>query len=92
MTTTAFDTAREYLAATWEDTLGTPYVSPDGYADADDFLVVWGASEYLVDGDSNYALLSGTVLFVSRDTGEIREESFVTNMDKIDAMLPIVLP
>ena len=78
-----------YIVETWDGTPGTPYVSSKGYADAEDFLVVWGAEEYLVGGDTAYVLLSGVAIFVSRDSGELREVAYATNFDKINGMLPV---
>lgn len=78
-----------HISSTWDGTPGTPYVDPEGYADADDFLVVWGPEEYLVGGDSTYVLMNGTAIFVSRETGEIREVAYASNVDKINAMTPL---
>lgn len=78
-----------HISRTWDGTPGTPYVDPEGYADADDFLVVWGAEEYLAGGDSDYLLMTGTAIFVSRESGEIREVSYAANFDKINGMTPL---
>ena len=75
----------------WRATVGTPFVSSEGYADAADYLIVWGCREYLVGGDATYALLSNTVTFVSRSSGVIRDEQMTENLDKIDAMRPVRL-
>lgn len=72
--------------ADWGVTVGEPYVSSDGREDAEGYLVVWGAREYLLDGNLDYALVNGTVTFVSRATGAIRDELMILNFDKVDAM------
>ena len=73
----------------WGLTVGTPFVSSEGYADAFDYLVVWGCREYLVGGDATYALVSNSATFVSRSSGVIRDEQTTENLDKIDAMRPV---
>lgn len=73
----------------WGLTVGTPFVSSEGYADAADYLVVWGCREYLVGGDATYALVSNSATFVSRSSGVIRDEQTTENLDKIDAMRPV---
>jgi hypothetical protein len=70
----------------WEGTLGTLYVAPTGYADADDFLVEWGPREWLVDGDPSWVLLNNTATLVSRCTGEVRDEAASAVLDKLDRM------
>jgi hypothetical protein len=75
--------------ADWRATGGTLYVSPEGFADADDYLVVWGAREFLVDGDLDYLLVDNTVTFVSRTTGKVRDDVMVLSFDKVDGMWPI---
>lgn len=80
---------REHLAATWRATPGTPCVLDEGYEDEEDFLVVWGTREYLVDGDLDYLLLSDTSILVSRETGTVRTESTTSILEKVDRMTPV---
>jgi len=75
--------------ARWGITGGEPAVSPNGFEDGEDFLVVWGAREYIVDGDNNFILLNGTVTFVNRETGLIRDELMVEQFAKVDGMTPV---
>lgn len=85
----AIASVRERRTEDWAGTWGTLYVSPEGYADDRDFLVVWGAHEYLVDNDPRYLLLNNLVTFVDRETGEIRDVPHSLHLDKIDAMEPV---
>jgi hypothetical protein len=82
----AVTSAREYVEARWGATWGTPHVLNKGYQDDDDYLIVWGTREYLVDGDLHSLLFNNTSIFVSRRTGEIREETTTEMFDKIDKM------
>ncbi len=74
--------------ADWEGTFGTLYVSPDGWLDEEDFLVQWGPSEWLVDGDSTFVLLNNTATLVSRSTGEVRDETASAILEKMHRMTP----
>jgi hypothetical protein len=71
----AVDIVRAEYAPRWGGTPGTLFVSPTGYADPLDFLVPWGAEEYLVGGDTAFLLMNNLVTFVDRRTGALREET-----------------
>jgi hypothetical protein len=85
----AVESVREDITARWGTTGGTPAVSPNGYEDADDYLVNWGAREHIIDGDDAYVLLTGSVTFVNKRTGQIRQEMMVEQFDKVGRMVPI---
>jgi hypothetical protein len=85
----AVKAADSWLRENWGATPGTPYVSPEGLQDDEDFLVEAGPREWLVDEDLGYLLMNNTVTFVSRETGEVRDETTTEVFDKIDAMTPV---
>jgi hypothetical protein len=74
----------------WRGTIGTLHVSTNGLEDDDDFLVVWGAREWLVEGNPSYELLNNTATLVSKETGEVRDVPATSIFDKVDGMTPVV--
>jgi hypothetical protein len=85
----AVHTVQTRLLATWGGTYGTPYAAPTGLRDADDYLVSWGAREWLVEGNADYMLMNGVVTFVSIETGEPRDELMILNFEKVAGMSAI---
>jgi hypothetical protein len=67
---------------------GTYFVSPDGYEDAQAFLVTVGAKEALIDGDTDYVVLGDPLILVDKLTGTV---SFLSELDheRIDNMTPV---
>jgi len=87
--TEAREAVEDLRVSDWSGTWGTLYVSPDGFADEDDYLVVWGPREYIVDDNPYFILLNNTATFVDRQTGEVRDVPYALHLDKIDAMAPV---
>jgi hypothetical protein len=85
----AVRTVQVRLEANWNNTVGTPYVSPSGLRDEDDYLVSWGAREWLVDENPDYLLMNGVVTFVSIESGQVRDDLMILNFDKVDRMTAI---
>ena len=75
--------------ADWAGTAGELFVSPEGLEDAADFCVSWGAREFLVDDDSDFMLLNNVVTFVSKATGEPRDEPVTAHLEKLGRMTPV---
>jgi hypothetical protein len=88
-----FDDARrvieEHLRAHPPGISGTLYVSPEGFEDETHYLPVWGAREFLVDGQDAYGRWDSRVLFVDKQSGEVTEDIQTLAFDKIDAMTPV---
>jgi hypothetical protein len=83
----ARERATEAVLAEW-DGPGTFYCAPDGYEDAQAFLVTIGAEEWLVDGDADFAVLGDPLILVDKVTGAV---SFWPELerDRIDAMTAV---
>lgn len=84
-----FEQARQIVAAAIPEgwTIGTYTVAPWGYQDAESWLVIDGAREWL-DGDEDYADMSGTVTMVDKETGAVERLPYLPNIDRVDAMMP----
>uniref|UniRef100_UPI003F49682B hypothetical protein n=1 Tax=Paenarthrobacter ureafaciens TaxID=37931 RepID=UPI003F49682B len=95
MTGISFEQAREIVRALnephWitDGAHGTYTVADYGYEDADRFLIMDGAREYLVDGNPDFVLLSSGVNIVDKATGEVLYWSYFDHGDEIDSMTPI---
>ena len=59
------------------------------YEDGDDYLPVWGAREFLVDGHDEFARWDDLAIFIDKASGAVREEQFLPNRLKIRAMSPV---
>ncbi len=68
---------------------GALMVADDGFEDADAFLVVYGAREWLVDEDLSFLLTDPPIPLVSKETGEITWTTYLADADRIDAMTPV---
>ncbi|WP_445402543.1 hypothetical protein ACSMX9_13345 [Streptomyces sp. LE64] len=68
---------------------GELYIAPEWYEDAADYLPVWGAREFHVDGLAAYGRTDNIALFVDKHTGEVRRDWFTPNFDKVRAMTPV---
>ncbi|MEI2728327.1 MAG: hypothetical protein V9E85_04390 [Candidatus Nanopelagicales bacterium] len=70
----SFDMAREIIDAVerpeWEGP-GTYYVAPWGSENAEEYLLITGARESIVDKDPRYLLLGEELPFVNRATGKV---------------------
>ncbi len=65
---------------------GTLYF-PGGWAeDDDDYLLEWGAREFLVEGRESFGRWDNIAYFVNKQTGEVRKAHFNASFDKIDNM------
>lgn len=76
------------VAKEWRDSHGVePYADPNGYEDADDYLVPLGVRELIeagiTDNDDAPAVL------VDKRTGAVRAVEVIPILRKIDAMLPV---
>ncbi|UOE42646.1 hypothetical protein [Agromyces larvae] len=64
---------------------GTLHV--DGwFEDADDFLPVWGAREFYVDGDPTYTRMDNLVVLIDKRSGAVRREDRFASFDKVKKM------
>ncbi|WP_157428808.1 hypothetical protein [Agromyces salentinus] len=59
------------------------------YEDDDDYLPVWGAREFYVDGDPTYGRMDNFVLFIDKRSGTVREERQLESLRKIHDMTPV---
>ena len=85
---TTFEDAREIARAALADdwTLGTLYVSTEGYEDASMYLVNAGAREAVIGMDLNYLDTIGLSTFVGKIDGRVYRLQTIDNLDRIDAM------
>lgn len=81
-------TVHAALRGTWPASAGTFIVAPWGFEDADSYLVVYGAREWLIDGDHDLAVLDAPVAFVSKEDGSLTFGSELEDAARIGAMLP----
>ncbi|MEX1078497.1 MAG: hypothetical protein WED09_05260 [Homoserinimonas sp.] len=72
----------------WRLEDGTLYVAPEGYEDADSWLVVVGARELLVDDDAAYLMLDDRALTVDKITGKVIELNSLRDAARLGAMTP----
>lgn len=83
-----FDDARARVRAKvspgW--TNGTLYVSPDGFEDAEGYLVNFGAREWFVDHDHDFADISNTATIVDRLTGYVDQFIITEIFARLDKM------
>lgn len=92
---TTFEQAREIAAArnapAWRDlgNRGEYMVAPYGYENADAWLIVDGAREYLVDGDDSFEVMDKPLTLVMKDSGELFTMQYLENPELIDAMTPV---
>ncbi len=90
-----FEQAREAVRAVnepaWEDadTPGTYMVAEYGYEDADAFLILDGAKEFLVDDDGEYAVEDAPAMLVEKATGLVMAGDFLNLQERIMAMTPV---
>jgi hypothetical protein len=88
-----FDEARAVvdvaLRPDWPADAGELVVLPGGREDADSYLVIAGAREYLEHDDPDFARLDAPALLVDKATGDLRPEPVVDVLDRLDAMTPI---
>ncbi|MRG61339.1 hypothetical protein GE115_15895 [Agromyces sp. CFH 90414] len=67
---------------------GTLHIS-GWYEDADNYLPVWGAREFLVDGHDEFQRWDNLAIFIDKASGAVREEPFLPNRLKVRAMTPV---
>lgn len=87
----ARETVRKAHEADWEndDFPGTYMVAPYGWEDAQAFLVVEGAAEYLEDGDVDFEIQDALAVFVDKATSTVFTAEFLDAQDRIQAMTPV---
>jgi hypothetical protein len=90
--TEARDRATEQLAPDWGERPGTFYVAPWGFQDAEDYLVIVGAQEFIEGLDTSYVSYDDLVTYVDKDTGEVTTSSFMLDQKRILAMTPAGAP
>ena len=92
---TTFEQARELARArnapAWKDlgNRGEYMVAPYGYENADAWLIVDGAREYIEGGDDDFEVLDKPLTLVTKATGEVFTMNYLENPDLIDAMTPV---
>ncbi|MEK8142093.1 hypothetical protein NKH18_04165 [Streptomyces sp. M10(2022)] len=57
-----------------------------------DYLPVWGAREFLIDGREAFARWDNLAIFIDKRTGEVRADHRTLNFRKIREMTPIAVP
>ena len=87
-----FDQARETALASerrsWRPGDGMLYAEPAGLEDARGWLVIVGAREWLVDGNSDYARLDDRVVTIDKLTGRVEVINAIDDADRIAVMTP----
>ncbi|MFB9308830.1 putative FMN-binding regulatory protein PaiB [Agromyces hippuratus] len=71
---------------------GELYIAPEWYEDASDFLPVWGAREFLVDGREAFARWDNRVIFIDKQTGDVHEGMRNLHVKKVNAMTQVAAP
>ena len=71
---------------------GELYIAPEWYEDASDFLPVWGAREFLVDGREAFARWDNRVIFIDKQTGAVHEGWRNLHAKKVNAMTQVAAP
>jgi hypothetical protein len=91
-----FDDARRIalgaVAPHWRSDLGTLMVADYGREDITHYEVIYGAREWLEDGDADFALYDAPALLVDKRTGVVTELVVIENFDRLDAMRPCGRP
>lgn len=85
---TAVGLADAALRPSWQGP-GTFFVSPEGFEDATDYLVIVGAREWLIDEVFEFSTLGGPTVFVNKATGEVTLAETIEVFDKTDAMTQV---
>ncbi|MEV1131386.1 hypothetical protein [Agromyces sp. NPDC049794] len=70
---------------------GELYIS-EWYEDDSDYLPVWGAREFLVEGQEAFGRWDNLVIFIDKQTGAVREDVHTLNLEKIREMTPVAVP
>ncbi|QIN94334.1 hypothetical protein SEA_ABBA_5 [Arthrobacter phage Abba] len=93
--TTTFEQARkiasELNAPAWRD-LGNrgEYMTADyGYENADAWLIVEGAREYIEGGDDSFVILDQPLTLVMKATGDVVSVQYLDDPELIDGMTPV---
>lgn len=66
---------------------GTLHFTGEWAEDDDDYLLVWGAREFIVEGRDSFARWDNLAYFVSKQTGEVWSGPFNANFRKIKKMI-----
>lgn len=75
------------VAPGWD--IGTFYVEPNGYENADSFMLPYGAKEWLVDDNEEFLLMDLDVAIVNKNTGALEFIDVLSNLDYIEAFTAI---
>ncbi|MGW8884609.1 hypothetical protein [Streptomyces sp. NPDC055749] len=70
---------------------GELYIAPEWYEDAVDYLPVWGAREFHIEGREAFGRWDNLAIFIDKRTGEVRSDWYTPNFRKIRAMTPIAV-
>lgn len=90
-----FTEAREKVerlrGAQWirEEQRGVFYVLPTGAEDADAYMLTYGAEEWLVDDDLNYARVDSGGVLVLKKSGDLVNVQYLDDPDRFDAMTSV---
>jgi hypothetical protein len=68
---------------------GDLYIAPEWYEDEQDFLPVWGSRQFFLDGVEAFARWDNLVIFIGKRSGDVREEFYTPNFERIREMTPI---
>jgi hypothetical protein len=71
---------------------GDLYIAPGWFEDEQDFLAVWGSRQFFLDGVEAFARWDNLAIFIDKRSGDVRQEFFTPNFEKISAMTPISVP
>lgn len=83
--------AQEINAPAWRDLKnpGEYMVAPYGYEDAEAYLIVDGAREYLEGGDDDFEVLDKPLTMVMKDTGELFHVQYLEAEARVDLMTDV---
>jgi len=73
----------------WNPADGVFYVSSLGFETSDVYVVDWGASEAIVDGDPDYLWMDAPLTLVDKRTAEITSAKSLDSFALMDAMTPV---
>lgn len=81
---------RDIFGVLWDNDNGTFYIDPEGYEDADGYLVVVGAREWLVDENPDFEDTSSVAYIVGKDDAAVTMEYMTAETrQRIMAMSPV---
>ncbi len=72
--------------------LGDLYIAPEWFEDEQDFLPTWGSRQFFLDGREAFGRWDNLVIFIDKRSGDVRQDFYNLNLEKIDEMTPISVP